>query len=51
VSILIKKAKHIRRYKYMTEQNLKPIEDALKGLQESFVANEEAEKRDLLDGA
>jgi hypothetical protein len=27
-----KKAKHIRRYKYTTEQNLEPIEDALEGL-------------------
>jgi hypothetical protein len=34
VNILIKKAKHIRRYKYTTEQNLEPIEGALKGLQE-----------------
>jgi hypothetical protein len=26
-TILIKKDKHIRRYNYTTEQNLKPIED------------------------
>jgi hypothetical protein len=45
VNILIKKAKHIRRYKYTTEQNLKPIEDALEGLQESLVAYEEAAKK------
>jgi hypothetical protein len=32
VSILIKKSKHIRRYKYTTDQNLEPIEDALEGL-------------------
>jgi hypothetical protein len=32
VNILIKNAKHIRRYKYTAEQNLDPIEDALEGL-------------------
>jgi hypothetical protein len=32
VNILIKKAKHIRRYNYTTEQNLEPIEGALEGL-------------------
>jgi hypothetical protein len=32
VNILMKKAKHIRRYKYTPEQNLKLIEDALEGL-------------------
>jgi hypothetical protein len=31
VNILIKKAKHIRRLKYTTKQNLKPIEDVLEG--------------------
>ena len=46
VNILIKKAKHIRRYKYTTEQN--PV---LEGLQESLVAYEEAAKRANLDGA
>jgi hypothetical protein len=51
VNILIKKAKHIRRYKYTTEQNLKALEGALEGLQESFVAYEEATKRANLDGA
>jgi AAA+ ATPase superfamily predicted ATPase len=51
VNILIKKAKHIRRYKYTTEQNLEPIEDALKGRQESLVAYEEAAKTANLDGA
>jgi hypothetical protein len=45
VNILIKKAKHIRRYNYTTEQNLEPIEGALEGLQESLVAYEEAAKR------
>jgi hypothetical protein len=50
VNILIKKAKHIRRYKYTTEQNLKPIEGALEGLQESLVAYEEAAKRVNLGG-
>jgi hypothetical protein len=45
VNILIKKAKHMRRYNYNTEQNLEPIEGALKGLQESSVAYEEAAKR------
>jgi hypothetical protein len=45
VNILIKKAKHIRRYNYNTEQNLEPIEVVLEGLQESLVAYEEAEKR------
>jgi hypothetical protein len=44
VSILIKKAKHMR-YKYSTEQNLEPIEDALEGLQEYLVAYEEATKK------
>jgi hypothetical protein len=33
-----RKGKHIRRYKYTIEQNRKPIEGALKGLQESMVA-------------
>jgi hypothetical protein len=51
VNILIKKAKHIRTYKYTTEQNLEPIEDALGGLQESLVAYVEAAKRANLDGA
>jgi hypothetical protein len=51
LNILIKKAKHIRRYKYTTEQNLDPIEGALEGLQESLVAYEEAAKRANLDGA
>jgi hypothetical protein len=45
VNILIKKAKHIRRCNYTTEQNLEPIEGALEGLQESLVAYEEAAKR------
>jgi hypothetical protein len=51
VNILIKKAKHIRTYKYITKQNLDPIEGALEVLQESFVAYEEAAKRVSLDGA
>jgi hypothetical protein len=51
VNILIKKAKHIRRYEYTTEQNLEPIEDVLEGLQESLVAYEEGAKRSNLDGA
>jgi hypothetical protein len=51
VNNLIKKAKHIRRYKYTTEQNLEPIEGALKGLQESLVSYEKAAKRANLDGA
>jgi hypothetical protein len=38
VNILIKKYKHIRRYKYMTEQNLDPIEGGLEVLQETLVA-------------
>jgi hypothetical protein len=33
VNALIKKAKHIRRYNYTTEQNLEPLEGALEGLQ------------------
>jgi hypothetical protein len=33
VNILIKKAKHIRRYNSTTEKNLEPIEGALEGLQ------------------
>jgi hypothetical protein len=45
VKIHIKKAKHIRRYKYTTEQNLEPIEGALEGLQESLVAYKEAAKK------
>jgi hypothetical protein len=51
MNILIKKAKHIRRYKYTTEQNLECIEDALEGLQDSLVSYEEAAKRANLDGA
>jgi hypothetical protein len=51
MNILIKKAKHIRRYKYTTKQNLDPIEGALEGLQESLVAYEESAKRANLDGA
>jgi hypothetical protein len=51
VNILIRKAKHIRRYNYTTEQNLEPIEGALERLQESLVAYEEAAKRANLDGA
>jgi hypothetical protein len=50
LNILIKKAKHIRRYKYNTEQNIEPIQGALEGLQESLVAYEEAAKRVNLDG-
>jgi hypothetical protein len=45
------KAKHIRKYKYTTEQNLEPFEGGLEGLQESLVAYEEAAKRANLDGA
>jgi hypothetical protein len=45
VNILIKKAKHINRYNYTTEQNIKSIDGALEGLQESLVAYEEAAKR------
>jgi hypothetical protein len=45
VNILIKNAKHIRRYYYTTKQNLEPIEGVLEGLQESLVAYEEAAKR------
>jgi hypothetical protein len=51
VNILIIKAKHIRRYKYTTEKNLKSIEDVLEGLQESLDAYEEAAKRANFDGA
>jgi hypothetical protein len=52
VNILIKKTKHIRRYNYTIEQNLKPIEGALEGLQESLVAYEEAATRaNNFDGA
>jgi hypothetical protein len=32
MNILIRKAKHIRRYNYTTKQNLEPIEGALEGL-------------------
>jgi hypothetical protein len=45
VNILSKKAKHIRRYNYTTEQNIEPIAGALEGLQESLVAYAEAAKR------
>jgi hypothetical protein len=45
VNILIKKAKHTRRYNYTSEQNLEPTEGALEGLQESLVAYEEVAKR------
>jgi hypothetical protein len=45
VNILVKMTKNIRRYNYTTEQNLKPIEGALEGLQESLVAYEEDAKR------
>jgi hypothetical protein len=51
VNILIKKAKHIRRYKYTTEPILEPIKGVLEGLQESLVAYEEAAKRANIDGA
>jgi hypothetical protein len=51
VNLLIEKARHIRRYKYTTEQNLEPIEDSLEGLQQSLVAYKEAAKRANLDGA
>jgi hypothetical protein len=44
VNILIKKAKHIWRYNYTTEQNLEPIEGTLEGIQESNVSYEEAAK-------
>jgi hypothetical protein len=36
---------------YTTEQNLKPIEDALEVLQETLFADEEAAKGAKLDGA
>jgi hypothetical protein len=45
MNILSKKAKHIRKYNYTTEQNLEPIEGVLEGLQESLVAYKEAAKR------
>jgi hypothetical protein len=45
VNILIKKAKHIRRYNYTTKQNVEPIEGELEGLLESLVPYEEATKR------
>jgi hypothetical protein len=48
VNILIKKAKHIRRYNYTTEQNLEPIEGAIEGLQESLVGYEEAAKEPII---
>jgi hypothetical protein len=51
VNILIRKAKHVTRYKYTTEQNLEPIKDVLEGVQESLVAYEEAAKRAHLEGA
>jgi hypothetical protein len=50
VNILIKKAKHIRMFKYTAEQNLKPIEDALEVLHETLVAYEEVAKEAKLDG-
>jgi hypothetical protein len=51
VNILNKKAKHISRYNYTTEQNLEPIEGALEGLQESLVAYEAAKRANNPDGA
>jgi hypothetical protein len=51
VNILINKSKHMRRYKYTSEQNLEPIEDALEGLQQSLVSYEEVAKSVNLDGA
>jgi hypothetical protein len=52
VNILIKKAKHIRRYNYTTKQNLEPSEGVLEELKESLVAYEEAAKgANNLDGA
>jgi hypothetical protein len=51
VNILIKKAKHRRRYKYTTEQNIEPIEGALEGLHESLVAYDGVAKGANLDGA
>jgi hypothetical protein len=50
VNILIQKAKHIRTYKYTTEQNLEPIKGVLEGIQESLVAYEEAAKTPILMG-
>jgi hypothetical protein len=50
VNILIKKAKHIRRYKYTTEQNLEPIEGALEGLQESLLLTKRLQKESILMG-
>jgi hypothetical protein len=51
VNILIKKAKHIRRYKCTTKQNLEPTEAALEALQKSLVAYEEVAKGANLDRA
>jgi hypothetical protein len=48
VNILIKKAKHIRRYNYTTEQNLEPIEGALEGLQEYLVATKRLQKEPII---
>lgn len=44
VNILLKKAMHIRRYRYVTEQNLELMEDALEVLRETLVAFEESAK-------
>jgi hypothetical protein len=50
MNILLKKAMHIRRSKYTTEQNLEPMKNVLEVLQEILVAFEEAAKRAKFDG-
>ena len=43
--ILLKKAAFMRRYKFVAEQNLQPMEDALDVFQDTLVAFEEAAKK------
>ena len=46
--ILLKKAAFMRRYKFVAEQNLQPMEDALDVFQDTLVAFEEAAKKQTL---
>ena len=46
--ILLKKATFMRRYKFVAEQNLQPMKDALDVFQDTLVAFEEAAKKQTL---
>jgi hypothetical protein len=48
VNILIKKAKHIRRHNYTTEQNLEPLKVRYKGFKNPWLLTKKLQKEPII---